>query len=507
MENTSDKESQKSPSGSTEAPRFGDWLLRLPHIPLCFLGLGVYRAWIEITFVGSFVRFPTAIFAGQDVFDLSMVFVMLFIAFISKHLGTLFNRAIAYWISGISLGLATAGIFFCYWQTSFAAVLAYPCAILGGFGIGIIIAMWSETYSCLNPLRVASYYSLSIIVAALIVYLFKGFSMPQLAVATMCLPLFSLLCLVVSYRSIPTNELPLSPHTSFSFPWKPVMLMAIYGFAFGLREVTLYASNSGPHSAYGTVAVAVLIFIGVLVQGERFDFAWIYRIGLPLMVCAFLLLPSFGFLGEQVAGFCVSASYAAFSILIMLILANISYRYGVSALWLFGFERGIRLLFVFLGRQVEANIEQLSFFGQSRDLVISVLIVLTVLVVSLILYSERELSSRWGVTFLKSRDEVANAAMQQRQSLVMRCSELAREFRLSQREEEVLLLLVQHKTIANIERDLFIANGTAKAHVRHIYSKLGIHTREELFVLTGREREREREREINSMNTPESMAF
>ena len=34
-----------------------------------------------------------------------------------------------------------------------------------------------------------------------------------------------------------------------------------------------------------------------------------------------------------------------------------------------------------------------------------------------------------------------------------------------------------------IERDLFIANGTAKAHVRHIYQKLDIHSREELFAL------------------------
>ena len=34
-----------------------------------------------------------------------------------------------------------------------------------------------------------------------------------------------------------------------------------------------------------------------------------------------------------------------------------------------------------------------------------------------------------------------------------------------------------------IERELDIANGTAKAHVRHIYQKLNIHSREELFNL------------------------
>ena len=36
----------------------GPLLPWLPSIPLFFLGLGVYRAWIEIVFVGSFVEFP-----------------------------------------------------------------------------------------------------------------------------------------------------------------------------------------------------------------------------------------------------------------------------------------------------------------------------------------------------------------------------------------------------------------------------------------------------------------
>ena len=35
------------------------------------------------------------------------------------------------------------------------------------------------------------------------------------------------------------------------------------------------------------------------------------------------------------------------------------------------------------------------------------------------------------------------------------------------------------------ERELFIANGTAKAHVRHVYQKFDIHSRDELFDLIG----------------------
>ena len=56
---------------------------------------------------------------------------------------------------------------------------------------------------------------------------------------------------------------------------------------------------------------------------------------------------------------------------------------------------------------------------------------------------------------------------------------------MTSRETEVLMLLAQHKTVGQIEREPFIANGTAKAHVRHVYQKFDIHSREELFDLIG----------------------
>ena len=100
-----------------------------------------------------------------------------------------------------------------------------------------------------------------------------------------------------------------------------------------------------------------------------------------------------------------------------------------------------------------------------------------------VLLSERDLPSRWGANFLSGGTD--SAAMIRKQELADRCDEIARTYKLSAREEEVLLLLAQRKTVGIIERELLIANGTAKAHVRHIYQKLGIRTRQELFDLLG----------------------
>lgn len=60
---------------------------------------------------------------------------------------------------------------------------------------------------------------------------------------------------------------------------------------------------------------------------------------------------------------------------------------------------------------------------------------------------------------------------------------IAQEYRLTQREEEVLELLAQGMKASAIAEELFISTSTAKSHIRNIYAKLGIHTQSELLLL------------------------
>ena len=80
-------------------------------------------------------------------------------------------------------------------------------------------------------------------------------------------------------------------------------------------------------------------------------------------------------------------------------------------------------------------------------------------------------------------ENALDEAVMKKQRLVSSCGEIARRHGLTQRESEVLMLLAQRKSISAVEHDLFIANGTAKTHIQNIYKKLGIHSREELFIL------------------------
>ncbi len=63
--------------------------------------------------------------------------------------------------------------------------------------------------------------------------------------------------------------------------------------------------------------------------------------------------------------------------------------------------------------------------------------------------------------------------------------ELRTNERLSRRERDVYELLVQGRSNREIAKTLFIGESTAKVHVRHIFEKLGVHTRVEA-VAAGR---------------------
>ncbi len=77
------------------------------------------------------------------------------------------------------------------------------------------------------------------------------------------------------------------------------------------------------------------------------------------------------------------------------------------------------------------------------------------------------------------RDDAAQDAPDAAEEAVRACIE---EFGLSPREADVLRLLVAGDSTAQIQDKLCIAPGTFNYHMRNIYAKLGVHSRQELLV-------------------------
>ena len=57
----------------------------------------------------------------------------------------------------------------------------------------------------------------------------------------------------------------------------------------------------------------------------------------------------------------------------------------------------------------------------------------------------------------------------------------AKEFSLSARETEIVMLIARGFTTDNVAKKLVISPYTVNTHVRHVYEKIGIHKRSELI--------------------------
>lgn len=68
-----------------------------------------------------------------------------------------------------------------------------------------------------------------------------------------------------------------------------------------------------------------------------------------------------------------------------------------------------------------------------------------------------------------------------RSSWRLRCKAVSEKYGLSERQQEILLLLTQGRNAKYIEAALVISLSTVQTHIRNIYRKVGVHSRQELI--------------------------
>lgn len=119
---------------------------------------------------------------------------------------------------------------------------------------------------------------------------------------------------------------------------------------------------------------------------------------------------------------------------------------------------------------------------------IALILLFGLLIVLLFVLTERDLIALegWGVF---SADHHADTAADSlpamdtaRQLIGSQAREISQRFCLSNREEEVLVLLAMGWSRSHIKSELYVSLGTVNTHISHIYAKLGIHSKEELLA-------------------------
>lgn len=96
-----------------------------------------------------------------------------------------------------------------------------------------------------------------------------------------------------------------------------------------------------------------------------------------------------------------------------------------------------------------------------------------------VLFAHYSPDSLWGLSFGCEESFNSNKA------LYVICDMLVRRGGLTAREGEILFMCLQRKSPQTVADELLIEVSTVRTHIKRIYTKLGIHSRNELWELAG----------------------
>lgn len=470
--------------------RWFDILVRVSLAPVAFMGVGVYRAWLATFF--RFGAYPGVGFAEYAVFETSIGVASLAAAFLARRIAPLWSNARC---TALTIALTTGGsvaiVIACLGMpattpglVALRAALLYGGLVAAGLGLGLLILAWCEFYASLNPLRVAVYHALSILFGEALLWLCMGLRVPWVATLSVVLPAISAGFVHRAALALPESDRPQArPELdSARIPWKPIILMATCTFAMQFGALPVQPLLAG--NVAGVAFATLFVFFGVLSTSRWFNFDTIYRVAFPLVSVACMLATSLISDHPQLSAWCFDAGYTMLSMFIMIVLSNITYRFGVNAVWLNGIERGIRYLVETAGFGLNAVVASSMAPGAARVVGYAVTgaVVVTFAVIAL---SEKELAAKWGIDLHADEESAGADGFAPLPALSLRVSELSREHGLSDREEEVLQLMARRMSTREMGEVLFLAEGTVKAHTSRIYRKLGVHNRQGLNELLG----------------------
>lgn len=449
-----------------------------PNVELCFLGFGLTIA--LSTSASLFTSANPALSALPNLGWLTNVvriIVFLACALVAERGYKIPNRTRLGWIAGICAAIGIAASLVAPMTGSKASVLNAAGITGMAAGHAMLHLLWLELYARMDLPHVLMYFSLVHLASAALSFVLALISAAWfVTVALVALPLASarLLALGIHRESSATFMQGEAPMSGWTPPVKPVVLLASFTFANSFVRHFLTVDLRGM-ALLGVIAAACLA-LALWPMLNRRGIQPLYALSFPLVIagslCVLVTIPGFGTAGALLT----NAAYTLFSIFVTVLLCSISYRYGVNALWLFGYAQAA-VSVGSLGAVILS--ERVDFVAHDPALLtITVAVVIVAFsCLSATFGGDRDRAEAWGIVQAGTGERTSIDSLEER------CARLARQYGLTRREEEVVLLLVQGVPFTQIEADLCVSNSTLKTHARHIYAKVGVAGRKELREL------------------------
>lgn len=511
---------------------------------LKYLSFGFIYAWIWLCYSSGQLGLRAGDMAGDAVFGMYMTSTpaVALVFFVAYMLDRRFQVLVENHLFEVALALlasvATLGVFLHSFDPSGPVFLS--SSILTGMTTCLITLRIGVLYARVDVRDSAQYTFASFFVAS-ITY-FTVISLPDsMALAlTALLPIIAVLATVLTVDNhVAQDEPPIRrtklPSKGFFVRFAVAILAfsTITGLTRGASIVGSPVSNLsdvGTLTVLGTGMLALVLFFVVNAFGADFDISRLYYPIIILAVAGELVTPIAGHgpISEMIIGI----AYNCFSMTMWCLISYVAHMMRTSPAKWVALGRGTSALGTTLGWGAGAMLLSNPSIHQYES-AISVVLVLVLLLVALVVFNDQAIGAVLRTVGSQQEEEGRTVSLAEiskalddgeerkraegaersgaegadggadgvegavgeaqeefpggfaalEEILNRSCRKTAELYELSPRELEILYLLVRGRTIDFIANELVISFNTAKSHIRHVYVKTGVHTRQELLSL------------------------
>ena len=305
----------------------------------------------------------------------------------------------------------------------------------------------------------------------------------------------ALYCWFLGRHHIPDVQIGESAGRAPDFSYAFVAVLVVFVGVEEFLRITLTQTETSSstlverfsfYSQLGSI-LGALIVCGIAAFNNRpFAFSAITRSILAILVLGFVTLLLFYGERPPVCFFVLGAGFWCLYSLVLVGTANISHYRPGSAFRCFAVAEGSLRLSSIVAQCVGFSLDTAAVTNTS----VVALCILVVVGGAMLLLGPKGLqamanSSEGGPEREDGPAETNAEPGQEIETAPARdpLLEVSETYGLSPREVEVFKLLAKGRSLPYIQDELNIAFGTAQAHTRHIYTKLGVHSRQELLDL------------------------
>ena len=360
-------------------------------------------------------------------------------------------------LDGTLLGLGSSFLF-CAWQRIFARVCP-DCAVpLLGVSSAIGAAM-------LLPLSATGYLGHAVDFSA-------GAGLVSLAI-----------CIVSSHQEGLLRADADGTNGSFAgpFPWKQVLCVGACAFiwqlvfALGLKDVGALVNIQVPFVVCQVLVAVVLSAVWARIERLP-DAEAAFTPSFAVLTTGFLLMPFLGtwfricFTAVTLFVFCLM------SILMQGACIAVAQHEGADSSAVLGRFAGVVYLFMALGYAAGGAVQGSGELNVAHLLMLALVMTYALGVVFFLVRGRSRQQSEAPATAYLKRMELETPAVRDSAAAV-----LAQKAGLTERETEVLALVVKGRDLPSISQIMGLSKNTVRTHMRNLYRKLDVHSRQEII--------------------------